>query len=301
VIWLPIAIITAATTAVVSILDSHLISKRFPSFRAFLTPAGIIHLVVGLVVLLINPWSGGTETVVLVAAFGSSVVRVAGVLLMLRTMRFEEVSRVMPVVNTFPIFVALLAVPVLGEVLGWMEWLAIIITVSGAVIISARWDAERKGVRLRRSFATLMVSSILFGVANIGSKYALDHISFWNMYGINAACLGGIFLIFSLRPSVIGEIRQMKQRNTALGLTVLNETIAMAGFIMSFWAMEQGPVSLVSTIIGTRPAFVFLYALLLSFFFPGVLNERFSRGVIITKVISIGLVIGGVALLTPGG
>jgi len=301
VIWIPLAITASATTAVVSILDSHLITKRFPSLRAFLTPAGTIHLVVGLVVLLINPWPAGTDTLVLVAAFGSAVIRVAGVLLMLRTMRFEEVSRIMPVVNTFPIFVALLAVPVLGEVLGWVEWLAIIITVSGAVLISARWDAERKGVQLRRSFATLMVTSILFGAANIGSKYALDHISFWNMYGINAVCLGGVFLIFSLRSSVVGEIRQMKQRNTALGLTILNEGLATAGFIMSFWAIEQGPVSLVSTIIGTRPAFVFVYALVLSLFFPGVLNEHLSRGVIITKIVSISLVIGGVALLTLGG
>jgi len=301
VIWIPIAITAAAITAIVSILDSHLISKRFPSFMAFLAPAGVIHFVVGLVVLGINPLPEGTDTLVWLVAFSSAVVRVAGVLLMLRTMRFEEVSRIMPVVNTFPIFVALLAVPVLDEVLGWVEWLAIIITVSGAVLISANWDSERKGVQLRRSFATLMVSSILLGAANIGSKYALDHISFWNMYGINAACLGAIFLMFSLRPSVVGEIKQMKQRNTALGLTALNETIAMAGFIMSFWAIEQGPVSMVSTIIGTRPAFVFVYALLLSFFFPTVLNERLSRGVIITKIISIGLVIGGVALLTLGG
>ena len=300
-IWIPISITAAATTAVVSILDSHLISKRFPSFRAFLTPAGIIHLVVGLVVIAANPLPAGTDTLVWIAAFSSAVVRVAGVLLMLRTMRFEEVSRIMPVVNTFPIFVAILAVPILDEVLGWVEWLAIIITVSGAVLISARWDPERKGVQLRRSFATLMVSSILLGAANIGSKYALDHISFWNMYGINASCLGVIFLMFSLRPSVLGEIRQMKQRNKALGLTAINETIAMAGFIMSFWAIEQGPVSMVSTIIGIRPAFVFVYALLLSFFFPAVLNERFSRGIIITRVVSICLVVGGVALLTLGG
>ncbi|UCB43697.1 MAG: EamA family transporter [Dehalococcoidales bacterium] len=299
-IWIPIAITAATITAIVSILDSHLISKRFPSLLAFLAPAGTIHLVIGLVVLLINPLPTGTDTLVLVAAFGSAVVRVVGVLLMLRTMRFEEVSRIMPVVNTFPIFVAILAVPILDEVLGWTEWLAVIITVSGAVLISARWDSERKGVQIRRSFATLMVSSILLGAANIGSKYALDHISFWNMYGVNAACLGAIFLLFSLRPSVVGEIKQMNQRNTALGLTTLNETIAMAGFIMSFWAMEQGPVSMVSTIIGTRPAFVFIYALVLSFFFPTVLNEHFSRGVIITKIVSIGLIIGGVTLLTLG-
>jgi len=299
--WLPIAISAAAITAVVSILDSHLITKRFPSLAAFLAPIGILHFVVGLVVIAVNPLPEGTGAGVMAVAFASSVVRVAGALLMLRTMRSEEVSRIMPVVNTFPIFVALLAVPVLGEVLGWLEWLAIIITVSGAVLISAQRDSESKGVRLRKSFVTLMISSILFGTANIGSKYALDHISFWSMYGINAVCLGGIFLIFSLRPSVLREIKHMEQRGKALGLTAFNETIAIVGFVMSFWAMKQGPVSLVSTILGTRPAFVFVFALALSFFFPAVLGERLSRGIIATKIVSIGLIIGGVTLLTLGG
>jgi drug/metabolite transporter (DMT)-like permease len=299
--WLPIAISAAAITAVVSILDSHLITKRFPSLAAFLVLVGIFHFPVGLIVIGINPLPEGTGAGVVAVAFASGIIRVTGALLMLRTLRSEEVSRVMPVVNTFPIFVAILAVPVLNEVLGWMEWLAIFITVSGAVLISAQWDSENKGIRLRRSFITLMIASVFFGVANTGSKYALDHMSFWSMYGINSICLGIVFSIYSLRPAVIREIKQMEQRNKVLGLTTFNETLTIVGFVMSFWAMEQGPVSLVSTILGTRPAFVFVYALALSFFFPAVLNERFSRGVIITKVVSIALVIGGVTLLTLGG
>lgn len=296
--WLPIAISAAAITGVVSILDSHLITKRFPSLESFLAPVGVFHLVVGLIVIAINPLPAGTSAGVTAVAFGSGIVRVIAALLMLRTMRSEEVSRVIPVTNTFPIFVAILAVPVLNEVLGWTEWLAIIITVSGAVLISVQRDSENKGIHLRKSFVILMVSSILFGVANTGSKYALDYMSFWSMYGINSICLGGVFLIYSLRPRVLGEIKQMGNRNKVLGLAAFNETLTIAGFVMSFWAMDQGPVSLVSTIVGTRPAFVFVYALALSFFLPGVLNERFSRGVIITKVVSIGLVIGGVTLLT---
>jgi len=299
--WLPIAISAAAITAVVSILDSHLITKRFPSLPAFLAPIGILHFLVGLVVIAINPLPEGTSAGVTAVAFASGFVRVTAALLMLRTMRSEEVSRIMPVVNTSPIFVAVLAVPVLGEVLGWLEWLAIFITVSGAVLISAQRDSAGKGIRLRRSFITLMISSILFGVANTGSKYALDYMTFWSMYGINSICLGGIFLIYSLRPSVLGEIKRMEQRSKVLGLVAFNEAIVIVGFVMSFWAIDQGPVSLVSTILGTRPAFVFVFALALSFFFPTVLNERFSRGIIITRVVSIVLVIGGVTLLTLGG
>jgi len=299
--WIAVAIASAAVTGAVSIIDSHLISKRMPSFFSFLTPIGVVHAMLGLVVLSLFPLPAGVEGNTLLVAVASSIARVAGALLMLRTMRSEEVSRIMPVTNTFPIFVAILAVPLLNEQLAWLQWLAIFITVGGAVLISVRWGTGERGVHLRRSFTTLMVSSVLFGVANIGSKYALEQISFWNMYGINSACLGVMFLLVSVRPATLRAIRDMAGRNRALGLMMVNECLAVTGFILSFWAIEQGPVSVVSTILSTRPAFVFVYAMVVSQFFPAVLNERLSRGIVTTKVVSIGLIIGGVVLLTSGG
>jgi len=272
-----------------------------PSFLAFLAPIGVLHLVFGMTTMAVQPLPAGVDVTTVLAAFGSSVIRVAGALLMLNTMRSEEVSRIMPVTNTFPIFVAILAVPILGETLGWMDWLAIFIIVSGAVLISAHWDTEGQGVRLRKSFLTLIVSSIFFGVANIGSKYAMEQISFWSMYGINAFCLGGISLLVSVRPATLRAIRDMAGRNRVLGLILFNEGLAVVGIGLSFWAIAQGPVSLVSTVLSTRPAFVFVYAVVVGRFFPAVLNERLSRGIITAKVVSIGLIIGGVTLLTLGG
>ena len=237
----------------------------------------------------------------LVVAVGSGIVRAAGALPMLRAMRSEEVSRIMPVVNTSPIFVAILAVPTLGEALGYAEWLAILITVAGAVLISIRRDSDGQGVRLHKPLVVLIVSSMLFGVATTASKYALDYITFWNMYSINALSLGTIFLLSSARPRILKEVRDMAQRNQVLALLLFNECIAVGGIILSFWAIERGPVSLVSTVVSTRPAFVFLYALALSLFFPAVLDEHLSKGVMVIKVIAISLVIGGVTLLTLRG
>lgn len=299
-IWITAAIVAAAIMGVVAIIDSHLISKRMPSLGAFLIPVGIIQLGIGLVILGFYPLPGEIGTTPLVVAFASGIVRSAGALLMLRTMRSEEVSRIIPVVHTFPIFVAVLAVPLLGEALGYMEWLSIFVTVAGAVLISVRRDAGGQGARFRRSFALLMGSSLLIGVANTASKYALDYISFWNMYSVTAICLGTVFLILSVRPGILKGLRDMKGRSQVLALLTVNEVIAIVGIVLSFWAMERGPVSLVSTIMSARPFFVFIYALALSRFFPAVLDERLNRGTLVVKIISIGLIVGGMTLLTLG-
>ena len=134
-------------------------------------------------------------------------------------------------------------------------------------------------------------------MANTGTKYALDYVSFWNMYSLNAICFGVLFCLVSARPSVLRELREMKDRGFALILIALNETIALGGIILSFWAMEKGPVSLVSTVMGSRPFFVFLYALALSRTFPRVLDERLSRAIVILKIVSIALIVGGVAII----
>ena len=290
--------VVAATLGLVNVIDSHLISKRMPSLWAFLIPAGLVHLAFGLIFLTLHPLPGGVEAFPWFVAVLSAVTRTVAVLLMLYAMRTEEISRIIPVVHTQPVFVAILAVPLLGEALNYLQWLAIVLTVAGAVLISARWGGSGRGARLRKSFILLLASSLLFAVANTGTKYALDHdISFWNMYSLNAICFGIIFCLVSARPSVFRELREMKDRGASLILIVLNETIALGGIILSFWAMEKGPVSLVSTVMGARPFFVFLYALALSRTFPAVLDERLSRGIVALKIVSIALIVGGVAII----
>ena len=299
--WVSIAILSAAIIALVSVLDSHLISRRMPSARAFFLPVAFLQSGFGLIVLAIFPLPSGLEAFPLAVAFASAVIRAVGTYLMISTLRSEEVSRVIPVASTFPIFTAIFAVPLLGEALGCVEWVAIFMTVAGAMLISVRRHPGNGRVGFSRSFFLLLIASFLFGLANIASKYALGYISFWNMYGINGICYGLVFLLVSLRPQTLRELRVMKGRNQALALVLLNDIIAVVGIILSFWAMQQGPVSLVSTVVSVRPAFVFAYALILSRFFPAVLEERLERGVIATKLVSIGLVIGGVVLLTLSG
>jgi len=299
--WITAALVVAATLGLVNVIDSHLISKRMPSLWAFLIPAGILHLSFGLIFLALNPFPSGVDAFPWFVAVVSAVTRTVAILLMLYPMRTEEVSRIIPVVHTQPVFVAILAVPLLGEALNYLQWLAIVMTVAGAVLISARGWGSKRGARLRKSFILLLASSLLYSVANTAAKYGLDYISFWNMYSLNAICFGIIFCLVSARPRVFRELRDMKDRGVALILLAFNETIALGGIILSFWAMERGPVSLVSTVMGARPFFVFLYALALSRTFPAVLDERLSRGIVLLKVASIALIVGGVAIINLVG
>jgi len=295
--WVNIAVLSAAVLGAVNIIDSHLISRRMPSLRAFLLPVGLVILVYSLVLFSLFPLPEGVGTWVLMVALASGVFRTTALTIMLYTLKRVEVSRVIPVVYTYPIFVAIMAAPLLGETLSYLEWIAIIIVVAGAVIVSARWDLGSPTAWLGRSFLLLVGSSLLMAMADVTAKYALAYISFGNMYWITSFCMSGIFLLISARPHIIKELGNMKQRNSVITLVASNETLAVVGAVLLFWAMERGPVSLVSTIVSSRPIFVVIYALVLSRVSPMFLEWQPGKLMLVLRLIAVIMIVSGIAII----
>jgi len=295
--WINLALLSATILGVVNIIDSHLLSKRMPSLRAFLLPVGIIILIFGLVVFYISPLPEGTSLLTLLVAIASGICRAAGVTIMFYTLKREEVSRVIPVVYTYPIFVAIMAVPLLGESLHYLEWLAIVMIVAGAVMVSVRQSPSGSITWLDKSFLFLFGSSLLLALADIASKYVLAYISVWNLFWLSTFCLSGGYLLISVRTRTFKQLSNIKQKNSVIGLVILDETLAMLGIMLAFWAIQKGPVSLVSTIIGSRPIFVVIFALMLSHILPGFLEWNPGRGMLALRLMATALIVGGIAII----
>lgn len=147
--WVGFAILSAALSSIVSIFDSHLLSRRLSNLNTYLLPLGIFHGTVALVVLVFQPIATNAPFLHYMAAFGSGVLSGFGSILMLNTVRKGEISRIIPVVNTSPILVALMAVPLLGEMLNYRDWLGILLTVAGAILISLQKGSGDKKLPFR--------------------------------------------------------------------------------------------------------------------------------------------------------
>jgi len=295
--WTSTAILSAATYGIVSIIDSHLLSKRMPSLQSFLLPVGMILLVFGLIVLYFFPIPEGTAALPIWIAVAAGITRCAGIIITLYNLRREEVSRVIPITYTYPVFVAIIAIPLLGESLGYLQWLAIIIVVAGAIIVSAEKSPSGTTGSLSRPFLLLFVASLFFALADIFAKYALAYMSFWSVYSLAIFGVSAVFLIISIRSGTIKQLRDMKRRNSAMALLVFDEILALLGSVLQFWAMARGPVSLVSTITGTRPVFVVIYSIILSFVLPGFLIKRGTSDVMALRLTAIAMIVGGVSII----
>jgi len=295
--WANTAILSAAILGVVAIIDSHLLSKRMPSFRAYLLPVGIIHLIYSLICFSLFSFPEDIGIMPVVATVVSSILRAGAVYIMLYSLMVEEVSRVVPVISTYPIFVGIMAMPLLGESLHYLEWLAIIIIVVGAIMISAQQSPSGTTTWSVKPLLFFFGSSLLFALADISSKYALGYVSFWNMFTVSEFCMSGIFLLPSIRLQSLRQLNYMKQRNSAIGLLTFNEILSPIGILLSIWALQRGPVSLVSTIVSSRPMFVVIFAFILSRISPGFLNWNPGKGRLGLRLIATAMIVGGITII----
>ena len=83
--WVSIAISSAAVIGLVNIIDSHLISKRMPSLRAYLIPMGSFVLVYGVALFCLFPLPEEVGTWPLIVAIASGVLRATAIIIMLYT------------------------------------------------------------------------------------------------------------------------------------------------------------------------------------------------------------------------
>jgi drug/metabolite transporter (DMT)-like permease len=296
--WLSLALLSTAISALVNTLDSHFLTRRMPSLRSYLLIIGAFTILVGLGILAIFPPPLDIGWQPYAAMLVSSATRVSAVFLMLYAMKREDVARVIPLSSTAPIFVAIMAVFFLGEQLVWLQWLAILVVVGGAILISFKRDKVGGHSFHASSFFMLIGSSLLYAIGDVTNKYAMDYISFWTSAGLMMVFTSGVFVFTCLRGSVVQEIRSLPRPFLTSLAVIGNQIGAIAATLLGFWAIQNGPVSLASPIFNSKPLFVFLYALIFGWLAPGfLLAESSEKKGLLRKLLATLMIVGGIVVI----
>ena len=298
--WVIIALSSAAIAGANSILDKMVLVRYIRSPLTLPCLLGLMMGGVGVILIPVLSWPEESTFSSISWSLLSGVFLGVGSLLVFHVLFTQEVSRTSPILNTHPIYAALIAVIFLDERLTTYHWLAIMATVTGAILLSVRQDQQYRGLFLHPSLYILMMAGVLFAGGNVANKIALEDLPILNAHGLRSLGLGVVLLFGSLRPVAMREIRDLlRQRSPALVIIGLNALVlATIIMLMTNWALSLGPVSLVSTLLGTRSLFVVLYSITLTLRFSGFLGEQVSAGVVAVKVVSTALIVGGVATIT---
>lgn len=294
--WMIFAGASAFTFALVSVLDKILISDHVNSGKVFVSIVGATQILLGLsaVPLAINSdYSFITVSVALLSGVFSGTYLVS----MFLVMESQDVSKVVPVVSTYPIFVALLALMFLGESVTTLSLICVLITVSGAVLVSLGPQGMVDGIKKNDVIAmmVLFAASMSFGLSQFLSKTITGDMTLeaqFMLRGIGGGLVCGT-LIFT--PTARNGIKKLMSKPKTLGLIAITEILLVFFAIFFFFrAIYSGDVYLISTVLATRPLFVFVLSLILSIPFIGLLKESVTGKAFITRCVGIILTVGGV-------
>lgn len=295
--WILPAIASPFVYALVSIGDKWILSTlklRIESFNLFV---GGTQLIIALVILLVlgNPDAPFQS---IASAFGGGMIWGLALILLFWTLRSEEIGRVVPVSQTSPVFAAILGVFFLGEQLQWWGWTAVLLVVAGAAIVSADPQKIKSG-GFKKIYLWVVLAAALIGVAQVLLKIASEHLGVWHNMSIRGS---GMFLTLALpvlRPSVVRDlISFITIKKTAIPVLAIEGIGPIFGNGFLLLALANGPVSLVSALLGTRPIFILLLTLAFAPLAKRALNEQFTRADVITKTVSTAAVVGGVVIIS---
>ena len=294
--WVLASLGAAVGFAAVTILDKIILVRHVASAWVFIFVAGFMQLPGALIPLAFVPFPGYAAGLWLAAlasgaAFGLSLV------LMFWTLRRQDASLVTAVYQTAPVFVAIMAVSFLAERLTALHWLAIVVTVGGAALISLRRRSGGGLPVLGGWFFVALGSSALFAAGAVLSKVALDGgMSLWNLYTIRSTTLAAAMLALAWRPSTVEHMAMLVRDRRGLSLFVFTEAgLAFASMYLTTLAIELGPVSLASTVMASRPMFVFLFGIVLSAGAVRVLSEPVDRASLAHRGLAIAMIVAGIA------
>ena len=298
--WVLLSLGSTIIFAFISALDKILIARFTPNPRTFIVMVGLTQFILAVAILPWVEWSGYTQADVALAVV-SGLTSGGYLVLMFWVMGTQDVSRVVPVTSTYPIFVAILAQFLLGEQIGLLAWVGVVITVAGAALMSlgptARPSDRGRGQLL--PFTLLIFASLGFGLSQVFSKMVADDMDVWTLFFWRAIGNGAACVAFTIKPSGMGDLISTLRRPASVGLILFTEgALVFVALAFLLGAIYSGPVSLVSTVMATRPLFVFALGIILSVGVSNVLNEPLDRKILVIKTLSIVMTVGGVVAVT---
>jgi len=298
--WVIVALASAACFGVVSVIDKRLLDHHLPSVSVLYLWIAIVltfYLVMVLAAIGI-PQDPPADALLMGLASGLSTG--AGLALMFAGLKLDEASRAIAITQINPIFVALLAVLFLGETLVPLQWGAIILAVSGTMLISLRELPDRRALRPTRGTPILLGSGLGLGVGFFTVKAALETLSVWEVFVTQQLGVVLVFLLFA-RPVVWRQLFSiLRGRNTLLLMLVGEGMLPILAILLGLVATSMAPISLVAAFLATRPLFVFVVSTILSTARWRLTEESLTHQALALKFASIIMIIVGVGALGFG-
>ncbi len=298
--WLLYAFSGPILWALSTHIDKFLVDKYFRDsdtavLMVFTALLGVIALPV---IWFFDPTVLGLSLTATVVMTLSGVLYMGAMLFYLRAIQTEEASVVAPLFQANTLFTFVLGILILHELPRWQQLLGAGLVIGGALGLSLDKKLHLTSFKprlvllmLAATFAVAL-SSVVFKFFAVQDEFWST--TFWTFVG--EGLFGAAILAL---PKYRKQFMTLFRRNpgAVIGVNAANELINLGGGLGVRYASLLAPVALVSAISATTTFFVFLFAILLTVFFPKIGREELSARNVVQKALGGLLIMAGVTLI----
>jgi drug/metabolite transporter (DMT)-like permease len=298
--WLLFAFSGPVMWAISTHIDKFLVDKYFRDsdtavLMVFTALLGVIALPV---IWFFDPKVLGLPLTATAVMTLSGILYMGAMLFYLRAIQSEEASVVAPLFQANTLFTFVLGILILHELPRWQQLLGAGLVIAGALGLSLNKKLHLRSFKprlvllmLAATFAVAL-SSVVFKFFAVQDEFWST--TFWTFVG--EGLFGAAILAL---PKYRKQFITLFRRNpgAVIGVNAANELINLGGGLGVRYASLLAPVALVSAVSATTTFFVFLFAILLTVFFPKIGREELSARNVVQKALGGLLIMAGVVLI----
>lgn len=294
--WIAWATIGYFFNSIVSVVDKSLLNRKQLDNPAVYTFAISC---LGLLSLLLMPFGWqNPNTMGWVYGLLSGVCFTVALWTMFTVLKTGEASRVPAYIGSLnPIFVFLASFVLIGERLAHYQVAAFFVLVLGGFMM-----VGGPGGLSRKSLFLATLSSIIFGLAFVFIKLTFFEATF--VTGLVVTRIGGFLssLLLLLIPGTWDSFGHMVGKTTN-GLRfsfIAGQASGAISGVLNSYAVSLASVTLVESLQGMQYVFILIMALVVSYKWPSILKEEFSKETLVRKILGTILIAGGLWWLSWG-
>ena len=286
-LWLYLALLAYFINAIVFIIDKYLLAGNMPKYHAY--AFGVAVLSLGAVFLIPFGVHWPSFDILLLMTISGTAFFV-GLMFLYKSIKESDVSVAATQVGTMgTIFTYVFSVFILKDNLSTANLFAFLFLILGILLL---------GKIEKHIFIWAILAGIAFGFYYVLLKLSFNVSGFVNgLFWTRVGFIGSAFvsLIFQhVRKEVNFTYQHSSGRSK--GLFVFNKLLAGVGFIILYFAIDLGNVSLVNGLLGIQFLLTFVLALFLGSKISGI-REKTNRASLLHKLSGISAVVVGFLIL----
>lgn len=294
--WIIFAILSPFFFVLSNIVDKFVLEKKIKNIYAYGAIVGLCGLLSGILVFLFTfqPF----ELIFAFWAILTGLIYGFSYLIYFKAVSISDISTVVALLFIYPIFTTFFAFIFLQEKLAFVKYIAIILLVLGAILMSLEKSKDKHGIkdkyRIKVVLWLMLAVAVIMGIFNTVAKFTLENLSYWNVYfltWVGAAIVLILPLIFKRNQIAFKDSFKFTH------LIVYQQILAFVGLLMFFIATSLTNVSIVAALDVLRSPMAFIFIILISFFKPQLLKEGINREIVLRKIFSMILIIAGGILI----